>query len=304
MGFTEAQIEQTVLALQYEITLENALDYMCLNFDTLELPSLFTEVKLREDLNTETTVESLVVVTNNDKGIGRRNDEIEYEENVLALNIMSNKRDQEDSVDEDRQKQKEWLLRQYEYEEDGEDSSNDHALIDDNTEQARLLTPEEQELLVKEKELKELQDDLNNDANNYMRSKQEMKALQIQAKKLKQQVEGMKKKMERSQTKQQLEAFKADVAVKSLDNCESEDENGGGFFNIFEQSQEADAIIAEEKEQDQLNKLLDYTIPKGWTGSTPEKKMNEVCNKQKLPKPKYTKLPRLVQNCRVITFFN
>ena len=298
LGFTEAQIEQTALALQYEITLENALDYLCLNIDTLELPSLFTEVKLREDLNTETTAESLVIVSNNDKGIERTDDEIEFEDNVLAVNRV-NKRDQEDIVDEDKQKQKEWLLRQYEYEEDGEDSINDNVAIDDTTEHARILTPEEQDLFVKETELKELQDDLNNDANNYMRSKQEIKALQIQAKKLRQQVEGMKKKMERTQRKQQLEAFKSDevtdTLAHTLGKSESEDENGGGFFDLFEQSQEDDAVIAEEKPDQHLpKKMLDYTIPKGWTGSTPEKKLNEICKKQKLPKPKYTKLPRLV----------
>ena len=298
LGFTEAQIEQTALALQYEITLENALDYLCLNIDTLELPSLFTEVKLREDLNTETTAESLVIVSNNDKGIERTNGEIEFEENVLAVSRV-NKRDQEDIVDEDKQKQKEWLLRQYEYEEDGEDSINDNVAIDDTAEQARILTPEEQDLFVKETELKELQDDLNNDANNYMRSKQEIKALQIQAKKLRQQVEGMKKKIERTQRKQQLEAFKSDevtdTLAHTLGKSESEDENGGGFFDLFEQSQEDDAVIEEEKPDQHLpKKMLDYTIPKGWTGSTPEKKLNEICKKQKLPKPKYTKLPRLV----------
>ena len=36
---------------------------------------------------------------------------------------------------------------------------------------------------------------------------------------------------------------------------------------------------------------LDYPIPKGWTGTTPEKKLDEVCRRHNLSKPKYTKLP-------------
>lgn len=294
LGFTEAQTERAVLALRYEITLENALDYLCLNLDTLELPPLFTEGSLREELNTETTADSLVVVSND--GRGGKNDVMEFESNVLAAPKVKAK--EVNDVDNEKQKQKEWLLRQYEYEEEEEEDIIDRAGdVDGSSSQARELTSEEKELQKKEQELKELQDDLNNDANNYMRSKQEIKALQIEAKKLKQQVEGLKKKIERNQKKKAKEEDATNEEESGLLDNGDDDENCGGFFDLFGESQNEDGSSTthiQDRPLQQSKQLLDFPIPKGWTGTTPEKKLDEVCRKQKLPRPKYTKLPRSV----------
>jgi hypothetical protein len=37
--------------------------------------------------------------------------------------------------------------------------------------------------------------------------------------------------------------------------------------------------------------LIDCTIPPGWTGTTPQKTLQEVCRKKKLGQPKFSKLP-------------
>lgn len=295
LGFSEPQIEQTVLALQYQITLENALDHLCLNEDTLELPPLFTDGGLREELNTETTSESLVVVSNENRG-NVKSDQIEFEDNLLAISTDKITSKSEDNDTDDKQKQKEWLLRQYQYEEEDEYVS-DNVEIDDIS-QNKPLTPEEQELLEKEKELKELQDDVNNDANNYMRSKQEIKALQIQAKKMKQQVDGLKRKVERIRRQQQQEVSKSEEEAGAAVGAENDEEACGGFFDLFGDSQQDEvatpALAVETQQPQQPRKILEYSIPRGWTGTTPEKKLAEICRKQKMLAPKYTKLPRLV----------
>ena len=296
LGFTEDQIEKAALALRYEITLENALDYLCLNLDTLELPALFTEGSLREELNTETTADSLVVVSND--GGGGKNDVLEFESNVLIAPKVKEK--EVTVVDDEMQKQKEWLLSQYEYEEEEgeeEEVTTDNIDVDGSSSQTRQLTPEELELQQKEEELKELQDDLNNDANNYMRSKQEMKAMQNEAKKIKQQVEGLRRKIERDQKKKAKEVDPTSTDEIQLEHNDEVDENCGGFFDLFGESQNQDedsTAPVHDMPCQQPKQLLDFTIPKGWTGTTPEKKLDEVCRKQKLPRPKFTKLPRLV----------
>jgi hypothetical protein len=290
LGFTETQIEQAAVGLRYEITLENALDYLCLNIDTFELPPLFTEGSLREELNTKTTAESLVVVSNHGRG-ERREESREFETAAMTF-PPSNDAKCETNVEDDKQKQKEWLLRQYEYEEGDQDEASNETEVE-STLHTHTLSSEEQELLVKEKELKELQDDLANDANNYMRSKQEIKSLQIQAKKLKQQVDGLRRKVERIQRQVQQEKIQIKKEEEVTDNVEEEE--CGGFFDLFDESQQDnDKNFAEDKPHKEPRKLLNFTIPKGWTGTSPEKQLDEVCRKQKLPKPKYTKLPRLV----------
>lgn len=293
LGFTEQQIEQTALELQYNITLENALDYLCLNVDTLELPALFTDGSLREELNTKTTAESLVVVSNENNGVVK-SDEIEFETNALAFSKAQEKKVKQNDDDE-KQKQKEWLLRQYEYEEEEEAVAEEIAETKLDSE-SQSITPEEQELLEKEKELKDLQDDLGCDANNYMRSKHEIKALQNEAKKMKQQVDGLRRKVERIKRQQQKET-EAEQAVVVDCNVDVDEGECGGFFDLFGESQQDEEPVSTSHQQQQPTQpteLLDFTIPKDWTGTSPEKELGAICRKRKLLKPKYTKLPRLV----------
>jgi hypothetical protein len=302
LGFTERQIEQTALALRYDITLENALDYLCLNVDTLELPSLFTDGSLREELNTKTTAESLVIVSNENKGVVK-SDEIEFEANALAASKVQEK-EVKPNDDDEKRKQKEWLLRQYEYVEEDDAVAQENAQTESAL-QSQSMTSEEQELLEKEKELKALQNDFANDANNYMRSKHEIKALQVEAKQMKQRVDGLRRKVERVKRQQQKET-EAEQAGDDDSNADV-DEGDGVFFDLFGESQqdeESEPTSAEKlpNQQQQPRKLLNFPIPAGWTGTTPQKKLDEICRKQKMSQPKYTKLPRLVFHVQANNF--
>jgi ATP-dependent RNA helicase DHX29 len=222
---------------------------------------------------------------------------------------------------------KAWLLQRYQYEDDEEEdigkeksnnnNNNNNSEIAEPPPQLETpdLTPEEDHLAEKENELKELEDDLNSEANNYMRSKYEAKQLQTQVKKLRQHVVGLRKKVEKTKAKQQQEREQPteqteastttvvdhpitgqdDVAVEE----EEEDDYGGGglFDSMFEPSEETKAIAGAPKGEEQkpatstTHLLLDYRISKDWTGTTPQKTLEDFCKKQKLPKPKYPKLP-------------
>ena len=187
-------------------------------------------------------------------------------------------------------------------------------------------SPDEQRLAIEEQTLSELEADLNNDANNYMRSKVEIKVLANQVKKKKQQVNGLRKKVERLkalQLREQQQEKDAEqnnvggssadrIAADKVDDDEEEEGCGGGFFDMFgtnnddedvgeddaianassnKQSQPQPATTTADDDEETPQKMLDFTIPNTWTGSTPQKKLDEVLKKQKLPRARYTKLP-------------
>ena len=60
--FTDEQIGRVVSALGYGVTLEGALDYLCFLLSTSELPVLFTEGSVRDDLASASTSASLEVI--------------------------------------------------------------------------------------------------------------------------------------------------------------------------------------------------------------------------------------------------
>jgi len=207
------------------------------------------------------------------------------------------------------------LIRQYEYEEGAEDDGPDvsAARLDslENEEvkenNAESKSTEELQLEKEEEKLSEMEADLSNEANNYMRSKQEIKQLQIQLKKMKQQVGGLRKKVERERARQrqqlneakEMEGEKSTSAQQQQQEAEDEEEaHGVGLFDmdIFGTFQNDDidggeGTSAEIATPQAVVEKFDGTIPKGWTGTTPQKKLDEICKKQKLPRPKYTKLP-------------
>jgi len=91
---------------------------------------------------------------------------------------------------------------------------------------------------------------------------------------------------------------------------EEEEEEGGGMFDLFgnngsdDDDGDDDGGAATNQAGSSptttttstaaittpTTKLFDYTIPTGWTGTTPQKKLDEVLKKQQLPRAKYTKL--------------
>lgn len=313
LGFTDVHIERVVVALRYEITLELALDWLCLHLETLELPTLFTDGSLRDNLARVTTEESLTVLKMNPVASQTNN----TKDNVLATPASEEsdkKREADAQKEKERQKEleekeerKRWLLQQYEYDEEEEEDAGESETQPEppppvasqepvGAPVAPSLTPEEEMLLEQEKKLKEMEADVNNDANNYMRSKQEIKQLKNDLKIFKQQVAGLRKKVEREKARrekaeQEAAALESHVAKEEEDD---EEANGAGMFDLFgasrddeEEKDESTAAVTPQPRRKPQN----YPIPKDWTGITPERKLDEVCRKLQLPRPKYTKLP-------------
>lgn len=323
-------LEEMVAVLGYGITLESALDWLCLNVSTLELPLLFTDGNLRNNLLQEEwqsdkgSSSSLTVLkfvsssssksqsqyvssiedVNTKKEEETKKNELERQrkERERMQQIQKEKKIAKEKVEaEEREAAKKKLLEQYaEYHSDSDSENepgdyNSHAVSTKSP-----LSPQESELLAKEKELKELEADLGCEANNYMRSKQEMKVLRNQAKKLKHQVAGLRRKVENQRRQREQEQREKQVEENKTDEEEKAEEgNDGGFFGgggLFDDGvdDEEKEEIAEEITQAATDvhpeELLDCTIPKGWTGTTPRKTLEDTCKKQRLGKPKFLNL--------------
>jgi ATP-dependent RNA helicase DHX29 len=347
LGFNDRQMEQVVSALGYEMTtLERALDWLCLNLSTLELPPLFTDGRLRDSLSTITTEQSLTVLkflappetTNNFISKQKPGDEAtQQNQKSDALLLLAKQKEEAEKkaqkkLEEEAKKEQEeaaarkaWLLQQYEFEAHDDDDDGMHAEGfngDDNVnedpkpaskeaetaveeveeeESQLLLTPQQLELAEKEKELKALEADVNDEANNYMRSKQETKQLHTDAKRLRQQVTGLRKQIEKGKAKAKSKRVVREeedpelVAEREMaaENGHGEEAGGGGLFDIFGGSTTPapDPAPAQE-ESTPPAQLMDLRISKNWTGTTPQKTFDELCKKLKLPKPKYFKLPK------------
>eukprot|EP00980_Cylindrotheca_fusiformis_P015390 scaffold4329_cov115-Cylindrotheca_fusiformis.AAC.7 len=316
LGFTDSHIERVVVAQKYEITLESALDWLCLNLNTMELPAVLTDGRLRDSLSTATTSESLTVLKAAPQASGDSSGPPDKADNILKVATPTDKtKEIIDTAEKERELQKrererreeeehkKILLKQYEFEEVEDDTGEDEQPeVPDENVGAPALSTEEQYLAEEEEKLHLLEADLRNDANNYMRSKQEIKQLQNQAKKLRQQIGGLRRKVERSkaqrkQKEKEEEALDVTCSANNEDDPGTEEVNeeeyGGGLFDMLgEEKDEGETEADASEELPTGTRRLDFPIPKGWTGTTPQNKLEEVCKKRKMPKPKYTKLPR------------
>lgn len=323
---SRSYLEEMVTALGYGITLESALDWLCLNVPTLELPPLFTDGNLRNNLMQEerqgggdnsdgrngSSSSSLMVlkfVSSSSSQSQSQSTEAENEnrEEEMKRKELERKQQQErmqkiqkdkqiakeKAEAEEREAAKKKLLEQYaEYH---GDSDSEKAQDDDNNNESASgtktpLSPQEADLFEKEKELNELEVDLGCEANNYMRSKQEMKLLRNQEKKLKQQVAGLRRKVENSKRQREKEESKKETETEEEDGGDFI--RGGGFFGNEEEDEEenAEENTATVDANTHPNVLIDCPIPKGWTGTTPRKTLEDTCRKQRLGKPKFLNL--------------
>ena len=354
LQFTLPQITKAVCKLQYEITVESALDYLCLHLSSDELPNLFCDEKLMYDLvggNGDNGEEDgdgrrskKLTVVKVDKSIVRSEENISsgydggddgekkesggVEGNILIVPRHQQQQEEDKALlEEEKQRIKEeeerknWLLRQYEYEQDDNDDNNGSSNKEQppkashhhHQQQQQELSPDEIQLQTTQSKLQILEEDLANDANNYMRSKVEMKQLRNEVKKLKQVVAGLERKVEKRvkaeerKRRNELEVMNGEGTTKE----ENEEEEGVGMmFDLFGNQNDDDDdddgnYVVGKNEQDDSSppsttataatsatkSIEDYTIPTGWTGTTPQKKLDELLKKQQLPRAKYTKLP-------------
>mmetsp|Transcript_12968 Transcript_12968/g.29836 ORF Transcript_12968/g.29836 Transcript_12968/m.29836 type:complete len:1347 (+) Transcript_12968:199-4239(+) len=281
LGFASDRIEAAVTALRYGVTLEQSLDWLCLNSDTKDLPTLFVDVKLKNEINAAPTAESLSVV----KEKSTPNDGETHSDNFLRPNFTAKLTKEVGTRNADDEERKRWLLQQYQYEADGDEDSSASENPDAEKEDTKSLSPDEQLLLAEEARLSEFEADVNSDANNYMRSKGEIKELKIQLKKMKQQVSGLRRKVARAKAQQKrLEEMASSVAPQ-------EESGPRGTFDVFGSSNnDKDDVTPTAKKSNVTAELLDYQIPQGWTGQTPQRTLDAVLRKSKWPRAKYGKL--------------
>ena len=347
LKFTLPQIEQVATALGYGFTtIETTLDWLCFHLPSSELPSLFTEQQVRDDLHQQQQDDDQFTVFKFSSPAtedGASSTPHESPDVLFPVGVSSSgigkqpteKLEQQQKDDEDAEARKAWLLSQYAYEdsEDEEETSINEksaGVTLDSTNPPQdsenrgttkpeesvgsppSMSPQEIQLSQLEEELKVAREELNNEANNYMRSKQETKELASQVKKLQQQVSGLRKKVEKQRAKQRaIPAKTTDEDAPPLNDnifqneIEEDDDNNDGYgadlFASFggASSQEAvepvqgDVASSNSSSKQDLT-IVDYSIPGGWTGTTPQKTLNEYYQHKKrkgLAKPKYFKLP-------------
>ena len=271
----------------------------------------------------------------------REKDDAAFPATIVSDQEESEKLKQKQKEHDDEAKaRKAWLLSQYEYEDSENDedevrveqavmaqssgaspsrisrASEESPPIHTPREQSKEgtkpspLSPQEIQLSELEEELKVARDELSNEANNYMRSKQETKQLATQVKKLQQQVSGLRKKVDKQRAKEQaqIENTAEEDAPPFGDNifgnsaADDEDERyGADLFSSFggTSEQETAESISEVTDSgvttsDQNQPIVDYSVPNGWTGTTPQKTLNEYYQHKKrktVAKPRYFKLP-------------
>ncbi|CAB9507370.1 DExH-box ATP-dependent RNA helicase DExH7, chloroplastic [Seminavis robusta] len=371
-GFSLGQMERAVAALGYGVTLESALDWLCLHLDTQELPPLFTEGTVRLDQQQQQqqqasassgplAVHLVKPVKLPEHSVEQdtlpiQQDPNEYLQRRAAEAPNPNTKDSIDLQEEQNgndkasEESKAWILQQYQYEEEGQQDDQDHAppssshlatetettlRVQETPQPHQIVTsgtaivdPQEKRLAELQTQLQEQEADLHNDANNYMRSKQEIKQLQNSTKKLRQQVQKLKKRVEQKKAQEEEEAAAA-VAVVAPAKHEQEtedpqppqppgDDYGGGLFGTDNDEEEEAGMFAsffdqvsppsattdttttiqpgktapttkDKPEQDPPSNNQDPvvpldSIPKGWTGKTPQQILQDWCQKNKIKK--------------------
>ncbi len=330
------------------LSLETALDWLCLHLSTEELPRLFTDadivsggdeklsvakvnanVELGDKSSSETNFTKMTTIedtmpthtTTFNRDMTRRNDNGVTLKPVDIVSPASKatekaKLDQNEMNDEDNEAatRKQWLLQQYQYEDEDEGIGNDEKAEAKN--QITLSTPleksvEERRLEKLEIQIKEDRESLNDEAANYMRSKYEIADLKKRLKKSEQQAKGLRAKIQKKKAK---EAELAKAAMIDGDDTPEEDEEyggggGGGLFDLFGANEETDeptdTVAASTTTTDEIPSVkkfiapLSADIPNSWSGKTPKEILLEHCRKRKIPKPTFSKNPDTQNGCIV-----
>jgi len=310
LGFAFEQIKSAVSSIGFSITLESALDWLCLHLSTQELPPMFTEGNVRDAQGaTSASGDPLSVIVPSGGASGA--DTALSRERLALLDTMpamsqplSTQKDEELDAS-----QKAWLLEQYQYVEDEDDGEG----IDTNDGQNKVLTTQHEtetetaimsvdEIRLQEvkQELREKEADLADDAANYMRSKHEIKELQKEVKHLHKQVQGLQRRVEKR--KAQLENEQIEGAERQETEAFDEPaDDDPGIFSIFEAEEldqrkecteptNGDAVSSVDSSLTPAVEIPIDSIPENWTGQTPKTILEELCRRQKIAEPVFRKL--------------
>jgi hypothetical protein len=391
LGFHLEQIAAAIAALGTRL-LENdraGLDWLCSTLPMNELPHVFTEGDVRSrwnnnnDQEATATIEILLSRPPRTGTTKPPNSAAESSSSstvppagrlsppppeIMPTSLVNSSSTAPDNNTEQQQQQqqqeqqekeeasrrhKEWIMSQYQYEEEVEVSVASGCNIDDNVQgvttqkqaDSNIIAsddPTEMALDIKDKlnggvavtepepllivvaeeenptlnrlraELKELQDDIGNDANNYMRSKHEVKDLRKRLQSLKGQVSKLEVKEEQKRRVKKTMQSANDEIVAIEDE---EEESAAAVFDLFGTRSEShvhpapnivavvatnealppdpSTIIDQNVENGDDFAVPDDCIPKSWTGPTPRRLLEDWCKQnRRLDRPKFRALHR------------
>ena len=263
LTFTEPQVESALTALGAargsDFDLESALDWLCLNLPSEELPTLFIEQDVQITALEDGGI-SVHYVVSKSGGDNANGDKERADSAHDLMNMMSSASVHSspgnmnpinesvgdgpassstayDASEEERAKQKALLLAQYQYEEDGGDEEQGEMNLEvdeeagkdvvDDQPQLEETSPEERRLAELEKQIEEESAILNDDAAMYMMSKYEVAELKRKLKKTQGQAQGLKGKV--AKIRAQRERRLRDEAGAVEDN----DEEDAAPFSLF-----------------------------------------------------------------------
>lgn len=327
LGFAFDDIQQAAVQLGYHMTLELALDWLCWHVDAL--PARFT------DARSDSPKDNLSVWV---EPIGTKFDASLEEHAIHQMdhflpNAVYKKPENENRIGEEKDvmsnAQKEWLLAQYQYEQDdegdaygeeneGEDEAVENfiSVSDDrvpgttlqvNDDITRQDTIKLQNLKA---ELQSLESQLNDEASCYMMSKHELKAMRNQVKPLKNQVKVLEAKIAGRERKAALQC-KADIVSNALlVGHTNEDTDGECVSDIFSDGDKKIDIPVERSlgsktkegsgEQVTIAVPTD-SVPKSWTGIKPKALLEDCCRRYKFPQPSFQRVTKTSCKLRIKT---
>ena len=258
LTFTESQIESALTALGAtrgaNFDLDLALDWLCLNLSSEELPSLFIEqdVQISALEDGGISFDYAVKKTGDEAGDGEDgNDKSNGHDsahdliNMVASTSISSRKEkiraESGGIDEEKAKQKALLLAQYQYyeEDEGDEDQEDTHIepIDEvfSSSEAQPpikqaddeVSPQERQLAELEAQIKEDSAILNDDAALYMMSKYEVADLKKRIKKSQGQAKGLRGKVAKIRADRERKLREEIGAV--VDN----EEDGAGAFSLF-----------------------------------------------------------------------
>ncbi len=220
-----------------------------------------------------------------------------------------------DNISNKEEMKRLWLLSQYQYEEDdaevkeeskwgSEDGESNQQELEQESKEARQKFPEEIRLEKLEEEIQEMKLDVNDDANNYIRSKHEIADMKKRLKKMENQAKGLSAKVAKKIEVYESSRFKDSEDQNSIEKNEEggEEEEAGCGFDLFGEAGESRCSVntdSADAHSTIINKIeyVNVEIPKGWSGKTPKQMLLEHCRKNKWPKPSFSRMENTINGC-------
>lgn len=301
------------------VSIDSLLDWMCMYLPTEQLPKLFTDIDPLEggdEMLSKVTFEGTLVSC--DVGTSDKRELSEHKglsENGLSDHVHGDKynshavEDEEiaKALKEEEEVRRKQLLLQYQY----ENYEDEEAADDPQTESKKSCTivkkgtcsveksVEEIRLEKLEIQIKEDRASLSDDVANYMRSKYELADLKRSLKRTEQLAKGLQKKIAKKKAKE-LEEACAEEECAQPDQHSDEEDYSGGMFNLFDSG----AVPQSSKPEGTMNVRtyvpdLSADIPSDWTGKRPKDLLLEQCQKKKISKPIFSKIPATKNGCSI-----